>query len=468
MNRRPASSLAANPVLIGAATVLVVLVAVFLSYNANSGLPFVPTYQVQALVPDAQELVVGNDVRIGGERVGVVTGIDAEERPDGSVAARLDLKLEQALEPLPVDTKLTIRPRSTLGLKYVELQPGRDRRGVPAGSLLALEQAQPNVGFDDLFQTFDAAARNAVRDAIEPVSTGLAGRGTDLNVAFEQLRPVVRLLRPVGRNLAAADTDLPGFIRGLEATATALEPVTTQLGGLLEGASTTLGALDAETPALRRTIQGAPGTEALATGVLGRARPVLRDTAALSRELRPATAALPGAGSRIADAVDTGIPVLRRAVTLGPDLEGTLRALQRVSRDPATIPMLRGLTGVVSSLEVTLTDLQPFQLQCNYLGLWTRNGAGTISEGDANGNWFRFTPVVQLDEILQSSRPAAQLHKTTLAPPSSGECEVGNETFRPGRQIGRTAAVEPAVTEETRPPAGTPEEIAIPTVTEGP
>ena len=43
MNRRRAS-IAANPMLIGAATMLVVIVAVFLAYNANNGLPFVPTY----------------------------------------------------------------------------------------------------------------------------------------------------------------------------------------------------------------------------------------------------------------------------------------------------------------------------------------------------------------------------------------------------------------------------------------
>ena len=40
-----AGSLAASPTLVGAVTVLVVVVAVFLSYQANQGLPFVPTYQ---------------------------------------------------------------------------------------------------------------------------------------------------------------------------------------------------------------------------------------------------------------------------------------------------------------------------------------------------------------------------------------------------------------------------------------
>ena len=71
--------IAGNPVLIGAATVLVILVAVFLSYNANKGLPFVPTYQLNAEVPSAAQLVVGNDVKIGGTRVGAVTDDQAQD-----------------------------------------------------------------------------------------------------------------------------------------------------------------------------------------------------------------------------------------------------------------------------------------------------------------------------------------------------------------------------------------------------
>ena len=47
MNGRSASSVFANPVLVGAVTVLVVIVAVFLSYNANNGLPFVPDHVAQ-------------------------------------------------------------------------------------------------------------------------------------------------------------------------------------------------------------------------------------------------------------------------------------------------------------------------------------------------------------------------------------------------------------------------------------
>src|SRR5581483_6033449 len=41
-----------NPVLVGAVTVLAILVAVFLAYNANAGLPFVPTKQLKVDIGD--------------------------------------------------------------------------------------------------------------------------------------------------------------------------------------------------------------------------------------------------------------------------------------------------------------------------------------------------------------------------------------------------------------------------------
>ncbi|MBI5311186.1 MAG: MCE family protein, partial [Actinobacteria bacterium] len=62
MRRR--NGVADNPVLVGAGTILVILVMVMLSYNANEGLPFVPTYNIRAEVPGGANLVKGNDVRI--------------------------------------------------------------------------------------------------------------------------------------------------------------------------------------------------------------------------------------------------------------------------------------------------------------------------------------------------------------------------------------------------------------------
>src|ERR687895_1272831 len=101
--RRGTRQLGASPVLIGAVTVMIAIVAVFISYSANTGLPFVPSYQLTAEVPNGAKLVKGNEVRAGGFRVGIVEEIkSARKRVEGRVQsiAQLDLKLDSKIEPL--------------------------------------------------------------------------------------------------------------------------------------------------------------------------------------------------------------------------------------------------------------------------------------------------------------------------------------------------------------------------------
>src|SRR5687768_10834716 len=149
--RRGAASLFGSPVLVGAITLLVAIVAVYLSYNANSGLPFVPTYDLKADVPNAAQLVRGFDVRIGGARVGSVSKIVPKRRENGKPYAQLTLKLDKSVEPLPADSTLLVRPRSALGLEYLQITPGRDRDdGLQAGSTIPISQARPqNVELDE-------------------------------------------------------------------------------------------------------------------------------------------------------------------------------------------------------------------------------------------------------------------------------------------------------------------------------
>src|SRR3954469_22206562 len=131
--------------MVGAITTLIVIVAVFLAYNANNGLPFVPTYKVSADICDAARLAPNNEVRIGGNRVGVVSSIDTVPAPpnsgceaaDGSSAStvgKLDLKLYKGADPLPADSTVRVRYRSSFGLKYLEIARGTSETGLPDGA----------------------------------------------------------------------------------------------------------------------------------------------------------------------------------------------------------------------------------------------------------------------------------------------------------------------------------------------
>ena len=70
-----------NPILVGTITMLIIAVAVYLSYIAENGLPFVPTYNIKVALPEGSGLQNANQVRLGGTRVGLVSSLSPHEDP---------------------------------------------------------------------------------------------------------------------------------------------------------------------------------------------------------------------------------------------------------------------------------------------------------------------------------------------------------------------------------------------------
>jgi phospholipid/cholesterol/gamma-HCH transport system substrate-binding protein len=147
MSRRGAASIVANPVLVGAVTTLVVVVAVFLAYNANNGLPFVPTRQIYVDVGSGSGLVAGNEVREGGFRIGTVTNIQPKTLPSGVTVANLTMKLDKTVGEIPDDTQIAIRPRSALGLKYIQFTRGTSHRYLQDGDTIPISHTTVPVQF---------------------------------------------------------------------------------------------------------------------------------------------------------------------------------------------------------------------------------------------------------------------------------------------------------------------------------
>ena len=167
-------SLAASPTMVGAITTLIILVAVFLAYNANNGLPFVPTYKVSAEICDAARLGPNNEVRIGGNRVGVVESIDTVPRRRTAVARRrtapgLDRREAQpeARQERGSDTRRLDGPGPLPLLLRPQVpgdQPRHERaRACPRAARCRVSQSQQQVEFDDVYNTFDTATREKSR-----------------------------------------------------------------------------------------------------------------------------------------------------------------------------------------------------------------------------------------------------------------------------------------------------------------
>jgi virulence factor Mce-like protein len=402
---RGTASIVASPVLIGAVTTLIVIVAVFLAYNANQGLPFVPTYNLRAELPSAANLVRGNEVRIGGFRVGVIdevgTGTKLVDGRPQSVAV-LRMKLDKKVDPLPRDTTVVVRQRSALGLKYVELTVGRARQEFLAGDTIPLANAKVPVEFDDFLNTFDHVTRQSAQDAAAGFGGALAGRGADVNEAIASLAPFLRALAPVMSNLSDPDTELDEFFRQLGRTVAQVAPVAGVQSRLFAEMADTFAAVGRNPDALRATIERAP--PALDAGVASfrEQRPFLADFADLSRRLRPAARVLPAALPRLNSAFRVGTPVVRRSVELNEATSGVLEALEDLAEQPVTLLALRDLTTLVRSAGPLFTYVAPYQTVCNYATYYLNSLGNHISEGTPNGTTERV--MVKVDRSNSDNR----------------------------------------------------------------
>ena len=463
MGRRTTSGLR-SPALAGSLTVLVALVAVFLAYSANDGLPFAPTYELRAEVPNAANLFEGGEVRVGGARVGVISRIEPVPHADRKPTARLTLSLDPGLDPLPSDSTLLIRPRSALGLKYVELTRGRSRSGLTEGSTLPIASARPEaVELDEVLNAFDATARRGARRSLDGLGGGLAGRGPDLNAALGALPRLLSDLEPVASNLSDPETRLGRLIGALGTTTEELAPVADEQAQLFADLDTTFGALArVARPALQEAISKTSPTFAVTTGEIPRQLPFLHNTAALMRELRPGLGALRSSAPALAGAMEAGPRAFRATSAMSPRLGRTLDAVAEFSEEPVARLGIRRLTQTVKELRPTLAFLTPAQTTCNYVTLWFRNVSSLLSEGDANGTWQRFiiiaAPTGPNAEAGPSARPGDgpgvdnHLHSNpypnTAAPGQPRECEAGNEPFARGATtIGNPPGRQPAETE---------------------
>jgi virulence factor Mce-like protein len=460
MRRRGASSIAANPVLIGAATTLVIIVAVFLAYNANNGLPFVPTYQLDAEVPNAANLVRGNDVRMGGARVGVIDEISPVTHKDGTVTAKLKLKLQTSIDPLPKNSTIIIRPRSALGLKYVEITKGSlpvtgddnaKRNGFADGATIPIRNATPQpVEIDEVFNTFDKPTRDASETNLTEFGNALAGRGQDLNDAIAVAPALLGNLIPVMNNLSDPQTRLRNLFPALERAASIVAPAAQTQADLFVNLDTTFSALaDVARPFIQESISNGPPALNTAIRTFPFQRVFLANTEQFVRDLRPGIRALSRAAPAVSEALTVGTPALLRSVALNRRLETTFRTIQAFSEDPRVSLGLGDLTSTVQLLNPSLKSLAPVQLTCNYITLWFRNIASLLSEGDNNGTWQRFIvialPAGPNNEGGPSSAPASgpdtanHLHNNPYpnvgAPGEDNECEAANEKYLAGQTV---------------------------------
>jgi virulence factor Mce-like protein len=442
------ASAAANPVLIGAVTILVTTVAVFLAYNANNGLPFVPTTTVKVRVANGANLVKGNEVRSGGTRIGVVTDMRPVRLDDGSTGAELTLELERGHGDLPRDSTLRIRPRSALGLKYVEVTKGTSKETFRNGDTVPVSQASFATELDEVYEMFDEPTRRAAQENLRGWGDSFAGRGQAVGRTLEELPPLMRSLEPVMATLAEPETDLDGFVRELGDAARIVAPVSQDNAALFTSMADTFEALGRDPESLKALIAKSPSTMDTGIRSFQVQRPFLDDLTAFSRDFSGATEELKGALPPVNDAVKVGTPVQKRVPALNEEVRKTLGTVRELAEAPGTNAALRGLTATVTTLNPQLRFYGPYVTVCNSFTTFFTYLAEHFSEPDTTGSAQRAlvnTTGRQEDSLgsMGADEPANgegviegtpqyaqdQPYGAAVAPDGRADCEAGQRGF---------------------------------------
>jgi virulence factor Mce-like protein len=453
------NSLAASPLLIGAITTLIVVVAVYLSYNANNGLPFVPTYNIKVALPEASELQASNQVRIGGTRVGVVEAMHAVENPKtGRVTAVASLKLEKKVEPLPADTKAVVQSVSAVGLKYLDLEKGTSRQTLKAGATIPATQTREPVDLNDLFDMFDEPTRKAIKVSTDNFGDGIAGRGLGLNNTIGELRPLVVHAIPALHNLALPETDLHNLFPALDRVASQSAPVAQQQANYYADLDTFFTAFAGVSRQIEEATADGPASLEQAIHSLQFEDPFLERAKEFMQLLQPSANDLRTVAPPLAHAITVGAVNFQAATALNTRLAEAAQALSEFGENPIVELAFEDFTHTLDIGNPLIGGLAAEQASCNYITLAFRNiasleaenvGVGTLARAAAvlapngvnNEGYPSFAPANgpsiehEFDSpvIINNNFVHVNPYPNVAGPGQAQLCEAGNETYVPGK-----------------------------------
>jgi phospholipid/cholesterol/gamma-HCH transport system substrate-binding protein len=371
----------------GAIALAVVIAGVVLLRSSDD-------YRVSMTLANANQLVKGNQVKVGGVPVGSVSRITLA----GDGRARIELTIEDGgLKPLHRGTQATVRSTSLSGIanRYVALQPGRsDEPEIADGGSIPADGVHGEVDLDEVLNTLDPGVQKDLRLAVRELGGAFDGAGgRDLNEGIHALNPA---LSQAGITEQEVLRDQERFERFLTESADVVSAVATRderIPTLVAGTHATLDAVARRSENLESSLRQLPPT-------LRQTNTTLVDLRAAVGDLRPTVRLAQPVAPLLTDFVVDLQPTARLARPVisdlrqtidspgGNDLIGVLRGLEPVARAGmpafrATVPAVRDLLPVVRELRPYAPDLVG--------GLLNGFGGSTGGYYDANGHYTRIS-----------------------------------------------------------------------------
>ena len=399
---------------VGSLIVAIVAVGV-LMFGGGGGTEY--TVHLQS----ANQLVKGNEVKVGGLAVGEITDIKLAEDNQ----ADIKVTIEDDFAPLHTGTEATVRVSSlpSVANRYISLHPGPNNAPeIPKGGILETDETTNAVDLDQVFNTLDPPTRKGLQDVLQGFSAWYVGQSGNLAESFKYLGPSLGSLAKVMGELSRDQKTFTELIVNGARAVSAIAERRDDLSALVENGSIFARAIAAETESFDRALVAFPDvleegavtfrnlrsalddldrlTDVSKPQIKGVA-PFLRNLTGLLRTMRPAFNDLhylvnrPGANND------------------STDLTRRFPALQRLSRTNS-----KNSIEALKSGQDEVEFLRPYAPD---ISAWITHFAQVPAYYDANGHYARVLPMFnafgydeaanQLNALSPAERKLAQIFR---------------------------------------------------------
>lgn len=344
------------------------------------------SYRFTAYFPEATQLAVESDVRIGGVSVGKVkeTGLaPPEAKINGNDTTAAVIEIEPQYAPISEDARAILRQKTLLGETYIELTSGTeptegggeaapvslgaqaatsDSAG-PApealeedGTLDVTQTVEANQ-IDEFFNAIDDETRESFQRWQQSAAVAIRDRGASLNDALGNLAPFLTDTSELFEILARQEEALRGVVEDTGTTFNALSERGAELTNAIRGGRNTFSALASEQEALAQLFQILPVFQRESRATILRLDQFQESASPLISKLMP-----------VAQKLTPTLADVRRLSPHLRDLFVDLKDLNRVSMRglPALRDFLNGLAPVIDELDHFLANFNPLLSYLEY------------------------------------------------------------------------------------------------------
>jgi phospholipid/cholesterol/gamma-HCH transport system substrate-binding protein len=349
--------------------------------------------QYKLIFQNAGQLVKGDDVQIGGRRVGGVSDILLTNDNQAEVVISVDAPYA----PLHQGTTATIRLTSLSGVanRYIALSPGPNNAPkIASGDRLGVEQTTSVVDLDQLFNTLDPRTRRGLQEFIQGQATQYEGQGANVNASAHYLNPTLsatdQLVKEVTRDQATLER---AIVAGASVTG-ALAQRGPQLTSLVSNLNTAMGAIASQNASLSQALAVLPDTLRQGNSTFVDLRSTLDDLDPLLQASKPAAAVLPRFFSQLTPLLNAATPTFQDFSKIVHQPGAFNDATDAVQHLPELLriggPAFASAIDAMRKGQPVIDFLRPYSPD---LVGWFRDFGQSAANYDANGHYARVMPI---------------------------------------------------------------------------